>query len=182
MGQKAWVAAAREAFPKHWTPDGQPTGLHLPFHDQAEKAYGAKPLAGYTPGAVSFNVSSKFKPAVVDQNMNPIADETRVYPGVWAYVVLNTYKYGPPQPKSGIGFGLQSVMIVADDTKLAGGGGNPAQDFAGVTITAQSHVAAKFNAAAPLAGSPNLMPGGGFAGQQGNLPIQPIGVSLEDLM
>jgi len=177
-----WTKAAREAFPQNWDPQGQPIGLHIPFHDQREKAFGVKPLAGYTPGAITFNVSSQFKPQVVDANMNPIVDEARVYAGVWAIVAMNVYKYGKPQPKTGIGFGMQSVMIVADDTKLGGGGSDPRKDFGGVTITANSNVADKFGNAA-AAGTAGIMPSGGFVGSAGVLPVQALPeVSADDLM
>ena len=180
---KTWTTEAKHAFPQNWDPSGNPVGLHLPFHDQAEKAFGAKPLPGYTPGAITFNVSSKYKPVVVDAQMNPIIDEERVYSGVWAFVGLNTYTYGvsPPQPKKGVSFGLQTVMIIADDSKLAGGGGgNPVQDFAGVQISAHSNIAAKFDhmpgATAPQAAS--LMPTG--AGHAGSLPAHPLPASGDE--
>lgn len=173
---QAWTQAAKEAFPQNWDANGNPVGLHLPFHDQAEKAVGAKPYAGYTPGAITFAVSSKFKPTIVDGNQNPIVDEDRVYAGCWAYVAMNTYKYGPPQPKKGISFGLQSVMFLADDQKLAGGGVDPKQAFGHVVLTAQSNIAEKFNQL-PMSGSnqgaaPNLLSSG--AGNSGNLPVQPL--------
>ena len=182
--QRIWITKAREAFPRNWDGQGNPVGLHSPFHDQREKAFGPKPMPGYTPGAIVFNVSSKFQPQVVDQQMNPITDESRVYPGVWAYAGLNTYKYGPPQPKSGIGFGLQTLMIIADDLKLAGGGaGNPAADFAGVTITAQSNIAARFDGAPQQAPAPaSIMPQGGFVGSPGRLPTQALPVDADDFM
>ena len=179
-----WTRIAKEKFPKNWGPDGKPINLHSPFHDQAEKVYGPKPLSGYTPGAIYCAVTSKFKPPVVDANTNPIVDEKRVYPGVWAFVSLNAYSYGPPQPKLGVAFGLQSVMIVADDKPLGGGGSDPRKDFAGITITAASNVADKFAsipgvaAGAPQAG---IMPTGGFTGSPGTLPVQALPVSAEDL-
>ncbi len=171
---QTWTKAAKEAFPKHWDASGNPVGLHIPFHDQREKAFGAKPLAGYTPGAITFNVTSNFKPQVVDVQMNPIVDEARVYPGVWAFVSMNVYKYGPPQPKTGIAFGLQSIMIIADDQKLGGGGSDPRQDFANITMTAQSDIAKKFDNAPvqnTTGGGAGIMPGGGFVGQAGTLPL-----------
>jgi len=174
-----WMRSAREAFPKNFV-NGQAVGLHSPFHDQAEKVAGVKPLQGYTPGAIYFNVSSNFKPQIVDPNMNPIVDETRVYPGVWAFVSLNIYKYS--NKKTGIGFGLQSVMIIADDTRLGGAGSDPRKDFGGVTIMATSNVADKFNSA-PVMGqqSTPVMPSGGFIGQPGGLPVQAL-PSADDLM
>jgi len=180
---QSWTKAAREAFPKNWDAQGNPVGLHLPFHDQKEKSLGVKPLAGYTPGAITFSVTSQFKPQVVDINMNPIVDEARVYPGVWAFVAMNVYKYGPPQPKTGIAFGLQSVMIIADDQKLGGGGSDPRKDFANITMTAQSNIAEKFDNA-PVNTNPGqgAMPGGGFVGTAGNLPTHALPDSAEEFM
>jgi hypothetical protein len=176
---KAWTDAARSAFPNNWEPNGDPVGLHLPFHNQADKAYGAKPLAGYTPGGMTFNVSSKFKPLVVDINQNLVVDETKIYAGVWCFVSLNVYSYGvsPPRPKKGIAFGLRSVMILADDTKLAGGGADPSKDFGDVQITAQSNIAAKFDGLSGASASStaaSLMPAGGHVGRQGHLPVQAL--------
>lgn len=173
---QAWVALAREKFPKNWDNQGNSTGLHSPFHDQKEKAFGPKPLSGYTPGAIYFNIISQFKPQIVDINMNPIVEESRVYPGVWAFVSMNAYSYGPPQPKSGVAFGLQSVMIIADDQKLGGGASDPRQDFKNITMTAQSNIADKFNSAptTSVGAAPGIMPSGGFVGQPGQLPIQPL--------
>lgn len=182
--KKIWFDEAHKAFPNNWDPQGNPVGLHMPFHDQGEKAYSATPLAGYTPGAIHFSATSKFKPNVVDANMNPIVDETRVYSGVWAFVGMNYYSY--KNKKTGIAFGLQTVMIIADDMKLAGGGGDPKKDFAGVQITAQSNIAQKFDSAPIVGAEPtaSIMPTG--MGAAGNLPIQPLPTSeqaeLERLM
>lgn len=110
------VAAA--VFPEHWNPaTNSYYGLHSPFHDQGEKFK----YDGYTPGCQYMTVSSKFKPQIVDTRGNPIVDPAKVYAGVWAVVGLKPYAYGknPPQPKKGPGFGLQSVMILGDDTNLA---------------------------------------------------------------
>ncbi len=169
---KIWTEQARIAFPDRWTPDGKPIGLHSPFHDQVEKTIG-KGYAGYTPGAIHFTTSSKYKPVVVDPGMNPVTDEARVYPGVWAFVALNHYKYS--NKKTGIGFGLQTVMLIMDDQKLGGGGSDPTKDFAHVQISASSNIAAQFDAA-------GIMPQGGHVGQPGTMTTQALPeVSLADL-
>jgi Enterobacter phage Enc34, ssDNA-binding protein len=178
--QEAWMREAREAFPKNWI-NGQPSGLHIPFHDQAEKTIGVKPLMGYTPGAIYFATSSKFQPPVVDAHMNTMADEKRVYSGVWAFVAVNTYHYS--NKKTGVGFGLQSVRIEADDTRLGGGGSDPRADFGGITITAAANIADKF-ASAPVLGAtqtPGIMPAGGFVGNRGSLPVHPLPAGADDL-
>lgn len=137
---------------------GRPYGIHLPFRDQGEKGS----LEGYTAGCAFMNVSSKFKPQVVDARLNPIVDESRVYPGVWAICSINAYWFNDPR-KKGVSFGLQSVMIVADDEKLAGGGAsNPNEDFAGVAIQQDTNVAAAFGM--PTSTQPAM----------GALPVAPL--------
>jgi len=112
-----------ETLAKLWSdkrmPNGAYPGLHSPFRDQAEKGN----LHGYTPGGVFITATSKFKPAVVDQQMNPIVDEEQVRSGVWANVLLRPFAYGrnPPQPKKGVSFGLQAVMVIGQDQRLSGG-------------------------------------------------------------
>lgn len=109
-------------------------GLNSPFNDQSDKLK----YTGYTPGCAYMNVSSKFKPAIVDTAHNPIVDPNRLYAGVWAIASLNAYGYGknPPQPKKGVAFGIQNVMLIGDDTKMAGGGPDAKQTFAGVKVDA----------------------------------------------
>lgn len=145
----AWLKEAQRAFPKNFGTDGQPFGLHWPFHPAAEK----QNQNGYTPGLYYLDSSSQFKPPVVDTAMNPIVDESRVYPGVWAFVSLNVYTYN--NKKTGVGFGIQSVMLIADDTKLYTAGGDPNKDFAGVSVDSSFNPSAAFGAApGPGAGSP----------------------------
>jgi len=110
---------ARE-FPSNINPQGQPFGLHCPpWRDQAEK----QQYTGYTPGLPFFRCTTQYKPQIVDPGMNPIVDEARVYAGVWAILNVNLFSFGknPPRPKKGVSIGLQGVMLIADDTKLAGG-------------------------------------------------------------
>lgn len=147
-------------------------GVQIPFRDQGEKLK----FDGYTPGSVFMTCTSNFQCQVVDVNNNPIVDERRVYPGVWAILAVNPYHYGiqPPQPKKGIAFGLQSVMIVGDDVSFMGAGSDPRQDFAKVSITAATPVSSMFGATPPQG------PGAGAASPMGILgagggPAMPIG-------
>lgn len=134
----AWVAACKEKFPRNFGQDGQPFGLHWPFHDQGQ----SQQYPGYTPGLQCIAVNSQFKPQVVDTAINPIVDEARVYPGVWAIVKMNIYTY--ENRKKGAGFGLQNIMIIGDDDRLAGGGSDPKKDFSGVKIDAKYDPAGMF--------------------------------------
>lgn len=141
---------------------GQYYGLHSPFRDQAEKAK----FGGFTPGCVFMTCTSKFKPPVVDTRGNPVVDKSKVYPGVWAICALNAYAYKDPR-KKGVGFGLQSVMLIGDDTKFGGGAPDPTKTFKGVggAITAP--------ALAP--GAAGNLPQGGNVPPQAGMPPAPPG-------
>lgn len=139
------------AFKQNMTPQGFVWyGLKSPFHDQAEKALKYK---GYTPSAVNFGSSSEFKPRVVDPNMNDIITTERVYPGVWAIVAVNAYSFN--NVSKGVSLGLQSVMIIADDENIGGGGAtDPRQAFAGIRLDPTVNVAAGFGVPPPPTGAP----------------------------
>lgn len=153
-----YYKACGQFFPEYFDqPTQQYHGLHSPFRDQSEKIKNG----GFTPGLVFFSSTSKFKPPVVDGRGNPVVDESKVYPGAWAICAVKPYPYGknPPQPKKGIGFGLQSVMLIGDDTKF----GNAAPD-------AKAHYQG-INVAAPIA-RPNVgaMPAGGVPPPAAGIP------------
>ena len=163
-----------EKFKQYHDPSsGQYPGIRSPFRDQAEKA---ARFSGYTPGCVFMSVSSQFKPVVVDQNMNPIVDASKVHAGAWVIASINAYEYGlkpspatgQVPPNKGVSFGLQSVMLIADDTNLGGGAVDPQSQFGGVNVT-------------PPAAQPNALfgqpapgaPGTPAAGPPGAPPAPP---------
>ncbi len=115
-------------FQQFW--NGQYYAVDNPIRNCGEKPQ----FAGYTPGCFFTNVSSNFKPPIVDHMGNPIVDPNRVYPGVWAIVAVNAYASGKGQPKKGPRFGLQTIMIVGDDTNLGGAAPDPRAMFAGVNV------------------------------------------------
>lgn len=170
-----YYKACAQVFPEYYDAATQQYyGLNSPFRDQAEKLK----FGGFTPGCVFMTCTSKYKPPISDTMHNPIVDPNKVYPGVWAICSINPYTYGknPPQPKKGIAFGLQNVMIIGDDTKFGGGAADPRQTFAGVKIDAPivrpdmaQHMAhaPNPNMPAPAAGIPGYTsPGGGVSPQQ----------------
>lgn len=111
---------------------GWPYGINPPFLDQGAKA---AQYQGYTPGLKYSALTSNFKPPVVDIRMNPIMDEARIYPGVWAILSMNAYASGKTAQKKGPRLGIQSVMIIADDTNCGGGGAaNPNEQFRGANV------------------------------------------------
>lgn len=159
---------------------GQYYGLHSPFRDQAEKMK----FGGFTAGCVFMTCTSKFKPGVVDTMGNPVLDESKVYPGVWAICSVSPYAFKDPR-KKGVAFGLQSVMLIGDDTKFGGGAPDPNTTFGGVKGAIQrpvinpgalAHMPQGSQAQAP--GAPQaggFMPppaGGTYAPQPGMPPAQ----------
>lgn len=119
-------------FSSYWDQQSQQYhGLHSPFRNQSEKLK----FGGFTPNLVFTAATSKFKPPVVDARYNPIVDKSKVYPGVWGICAVNAYGYNDPR-KKGVAFGLQSVMIIGDDTRLGGGPADPKAQFKGVNVAA----------------------------------------------
>ena len=178
--QNAALEIAREKFPRDFDDQG-PIGIHFPFHDQKEKAFGDSPYKGYTPGGVFFNVSNnETQPDIFDTHKQKVTDPSKVYSGVWAFLLLNTYTYGPPQPKKGVSFGIRAIMLAQDDQKLGGGGGqrNAEADFGFVKITATANVADKFGGT-QAARSVGLMPAGGHVGRPGNVPSYSLPTETE---
>jgi hypothetical protein len=150
---------------------GKYVGLEPIFHDQGMKAN----FEGYTPGGVYLNVSTNFKPQIVEPSrtggkgiFNPVTDEARVYPGVWAVCAINPYSYGvsPPRPKKGVKFGIQGICIIQDDQSFGGAGVDPRTAFAGISVTADTNVAGMFGGGAP--GQPIA----GMAAPQHAMPVQ----------
>ena len=154
----AWVQGCREKFPKNIGADGRPFGLHWPVHPCAEK----QNLPGYTPGLYYLDVSSRFKPDVVDPALNPITDPERGYSGVWAICILRTYSYD--NLKRGVGFGLAGVMLIAEDEKLYKPGIDAPAAFSGVSIDQAYDPGQQFGAAPGFgmppaaAAAPSIMP------------------------
>jgi hypothetical protein len=90
---------------------------------------------GYTEGGIYLSCNTDRKPPVVDVKGQVVTDEDRVYPGVWAICTIRPFAYDAKVNK-GVAFGLQSVMLIADDKNLGGGGEDVSKAFAGVNIEA----------------------------------------------
>lgn len=70
-------------------------------------------------GHYFMNVSSKDKPGVVDQQVQPILDASEVYSGCYARVSINLFPYNSNGNK-GISAGLNNVQKLADGESLGG--------------------------------------------------------------
>ena len=134
---------AAEVTKAKWADAGTPKGPKLkgPLKKQDEMLK----YEGYAEGGLYTTATSrKYQPIVIDPAQRTITDHERVYPGVWAICTLNAFTYDKGVNK-GTSFGLQTVMIIADDKRLGGGGGgNIASDFAGVQIDAAVNPGAVF--------------------------------------
>lgn len=145
---------AKAEFANHWNGQGW-GGLDPYARNQAEKAH---QYAGYTPNCMFMNISSGYKPAIVDSRMNPIVDKTQVYAGCWAIVSVSCYASGKSTPRKGPRFGLQTIMKIADDTNLGGAAPDPRAMFGNVKVQPPTGaVAAGFGA--PPANGPQFGPG-----------------------
>lgn len=163
--------AAKGEFPNNFDTDGQPFGLHFPLHDQREKPQ----YKGYQAGALYFATGSQYKPTIVDAGFNPIVDPKRLYSGVWAILACNPYTYN--NKKKGVSLGLQSVMLIADDEVLGGGGIDPKAAFSHAKVSANYDPAGAFGAAPAKAGGVPLPPGAVLP------PAQPVAQeNMDDLL
>lgn len=144
---------------ENWPDAGKPGGpkLYNAIRDQDIDGKGnageSERYMGYVKGAMRIGANANRLVPCVDQNMAPIVEEDRVYPGVWAVCSLSCFPFNKGVNK-GPTFGLQSVMIIADDQNIGGTGqANPNTDFAGVKIDANLNPAAAFGAEGLTAGA-----------------------------
>lgn len=130
---------AQDAGIAKWGPDTKkwPHGWRNPFRDQGEKQKQNKQTGElylpepYEDGAKFLTLKSTRKPGVVDGNVDPILDETEIYPGCWCRASVSAFTYGGPGTgfTAGIAFGLQHIQKVRDDESLLSGT-KPQDDFA----------------------------------------------------
>lgn len=131
--------AAKKAATDKWGPDQKkwPKNLRMPFRDQAEKAKdvdGRQVLPpGHVEGAIFMNFKSQQKPGVVDQNVQPILDQSEFYPGCWAKASVRVYAYDQ-MGNAGISFGLGNVQKVKDGEPF-GSRSNAEDEFAPVQVS-----------------------------------------------
>ena len=137
-------AAASEAALAKWPQAGQAGGptLHTPFRPQADKPN----LEGYTQGGFFITATADQRaPYAVDARGAPITDGALLKSGSWYLMVLRPFVFDAGL-KKGVSFGLQGVMLIADDRSFGGGGSDPRSDFHGVSIDTSAQ-AASVNAA-----------------------------------
>lgn len=146
------TGAARSTALEKWGDKAGAMKLKSPFKPQAEMA---QRYAGYNDSGVYVIATARQnRPSVFDTKLLPITDEDRVYPGVWVIGIIRPFTYDKAVNK-GVAFGLQGIMVVADDTMLGAGRLNPQAAFGGVAIDDSFDAGAAFGDA-PAAGADPL--------------------------
>ena len=64
--------------------------------------------------------AGKYRPGLVDAQLQPITDEAEFYPGCWARAVISIYHW-VYLGKCGISVGVRNIQKVRDDEPLVGG-------------------------------------------------------------
>ena len=140
-------AACRIAATEKWGPqDKWPKNLQLPFRKGEEKDYD-----GYGKGIIFVSASSKQKPGLVDENVQPIITADEFYGGCYARATVNAFAW-EYMGKAGISFGLRNIQKVKDGEPF-GGKSKPENDFDSIPM-AEGGAAA--GASAGAAGEPDL--------------------------
>lgn len=120
--------AAKAAAEQKWGTDpSKIPKLRSPFRDQGEKRKNGVLPPEYEDGAIFCNFKSHRAPGIVDQEVQHVNDEARVYAGVYLRATVNAYAYDS-KGNRGVSFGLENIQIVRDGEPL-GNSRNPENDF-----------------------------------------------------
>lgn len=92
-----------------------PANLKTPLRDGDEERPDDEAYAG----CYFLNASSKNRPGIVDQNVQPVLDSTEVYSGCYARLTLNFYAYNASGNK-GVAAGLGNIQKLEDGESLGG--------------------------------------------------------------
>lgn len=144
-------AAILEAMTEKWGPDKKkwPPKAKSPLRLQDEKEItdpetGKKSLPnGLEYGAYFMNLKTAEKPAVVDEDVQPIIDSSQIYPGCKMIASVNFYAYDQ-KGNRGVGVGLNNIQKVADGNPLVNRP-KPEDDFKPVARAAGTSADSIFN-------------------------------------
>lgn len=150
---RAIEAAKQEGMSSKW--GGQiPPVVAIPVYDgDGVRPSDGQPFGEECKGHWVFTASSKQAPAVVDQAVQPILDQSEAYSGMYARVSVNFFAYNS-NGRKGIGAGLNNVQKLSDGEPL-GGRTTAAEDFgAPIAQPVQDSVAAHAQATQSAFGAP----------------------------
>lgn len=129
----ALMALAKKALVEKWPdPDKRPAGLKTPFRDGNVDGRGSDgEIWNGFENTVFIRISSKFRPGIVDQKVNPIIDPERIYSGCYVLAQVHAYAYDN-MGNRGVSFGLNNIQFVKDGERLGGGGIPPKKAFSAI--------------------------------------------------
>lgn len=119
---KAAINAAIENGKDRWG-GSVPKYVRTPLRDGDEE----RPDRPEFQGHYFLNCTSKYKPGIVDRNLDPIMDPTEFYSGCYGRASINFYPYSVSGNK-GIAAGLNNLQKLEDGEPL-GGRTRPEDDF-----------------------------------------------------
>jgi len=114
--RKAAVKVAKEKWPevkKGSNGNLVVPGKHavkMPFRTDAE-------AKGYPEGSTFMNVRSNKRPGIVDQQVQPITDEEKMYPGAVVRASVRPFAYDT-QGNRGVSFALNNIQLLRDGERL----------------------------------------------------------------
>ena len=113
-------AAAQKGLNEKWN-GVMPPVVANPIHDGDGVKQDGTPFGDECKGCWVFTASSNAdrQPQIVDQNVQPILDQSQIYSGVYANVAINVCPY-MHTGKKGVGFGLTHIQKVRDGEVLGG--------------------------------------------------------------
>lgn len=115
------------AFGKPW--DKMAPGIRRGFRDNAEKINAdGTPMTGFVEGGVFTNLTSMFRPGIVDVNNVEITDPEDVYSGAYYRASVTSFSFNINGGK-GVAFGLQNLRKVRDGEKIGGQHSEASEDF-----------------------------------------------------
>lgn len=118
----AAIEAAKEQGKERW--GGRiPANLRTPLRDGDEE----RPDQPEFRGMYFINATSKYKPGIVDKDLNPILDPTEFYSGCYGRASINFYPYNVSGNK-GVSAGLNNLQKLHDGEML-GGRKRPEDEF-----------------------------------------------------
>ena len=115
-------AQANEVAREKWGDKVSSMKLKTPFLNA-----GDYPYEGYEQGMVLIRASSIQKPGIVDAKVQPVLDESEVYPGCYCRASIRAFAYDQEGNK-GVSFGVVNVQKIRDGEPL-GGRTRPEDDF-----------------------------------------------------
>jgi hypothetical protein len=125
------IKAAQEAAITAKWPSKRPAKIATTLHDgDGVKEKTGEPYGPECKGHYVMAVSSKLRPQIVDQNLNPIIETTGIQSGDYARVSINAYGYDVSGNR-GVSFGLGNVQLLAKGEPL-GGATRAEDDFTAV--------------------------------------------------